>query len=88
MTPGSDGLPFHGHSAGTFDGAAYYAYSNGRMRCGMVVCQFYLTDVGDDDGGERRSTFRLLPLVSLRALNSRGFAGRAGARPMRGARFA
>ena len=52
MTPGSDGLPFHGHSAGTFDGAAYYAYSNGRMRCGMVVCQFYLTDVGDDDGGD------------------------------------
>ena len=58
MTPGSDGLPFHGHSAGTFDGAAYYAYSNGRMRCGMVVCQFYLTDVGDDDGGERDSRAR------------------------------
>ena len=62
----------------------------------MVVCQFYLTDVGDDDGGERdarhsvcfRFVFVCVLFVSVRALNSRGFAGRAGARPVRGTRLA
>ncbi|HCP99970.1 MAG TPA: hypothetical protein DIT99_04430 [Candidatus Latescibacteria bacterium] len=50
-TPGAQGLPFHGNSTGMFAGSTYYMYDDGRMRSGLVVCQFYLTDVNDGDGG-------------------------------------
>jgi hypothetical protein len=48
---GSEGLILHGASNHHFFGAAYYVYTNGRMRCGMVVLQFQLADVEEGDGG-------------------------------------
>ena len=50
-TIGCQGLPLHGNSMGTFTGSTYYVYQNGQMRCGLVVCQFYLSDVNPGDGG-------------------------------------
>ena len=47
---GAEGLILHGPGH-TFDGAQYYAYKNGRMRCGMVVLQYQLADVNPGDGG-------------------------------------
>lgn len=48
---GAQGTPFHGNSTGMFTGSTYYMYDDGRMRSGLIVCQFYLTDVNPNDGG-------------------------------------
>ncbi len=48
---GAEGLPFHGNSTGKFAGSTYYMYDDGRMRSGLIVCQFYLKDVNPGDGG-------------------------------------
>ena len=48
---GTEGLRLHGSTARLFDGAQYYTYNNGRMRCGMVVFQYQLADVNPGDGG-------------------------------------
>lgn len=47
----TEGLILHGSSNHQFFGAAYYIYTNGQMRCGMVVLQYQLTDVAEGDGG-------------------------------------
>ena len=51
METGCEGLPFHGSGNVNFNGSRHYVYQNGRMRCGLIVCQFYLTDVNPGDGG-------------------------------------
>ena len=51
MKEGCEGLTLHGHGNVDFNGSRHYVYQNGRMRCGLIVCQFYLTDVNDGDGG-------------------------------------
>ena len=48
---GTEGLIMHGSTSRVFDGSQYYQYANGVMRCGMIVCQFQLTDVNEGDGG-------------------------------------
>jgi ectoine hydroxylase-related dioxygenase (phytanoyl-CoA dioxygenase family) len=50
-TPNTEGLMLHGSTARQFDGAQYYTYANGQMRCGMVVFQYQLADVDTGDGG-------------------------------------
>ena len=50
-TVGAEGLILHGSSMHRFDGSQYYIYTNGQMRCGMVVFQFQLRDVNEGDGG-------------------------------------
>lgn len=49
--PGTEGLVLHGATNHHFFGAAYYIYTNGQMRCGMVVLQYQLADVEEGDGG-------------------------------------
>ena len=44
-TAGTEGLSLHGDGNVTFNGSRFYAYQNGRMRCGLINCQFYMTDV-------------------------------------------
>ena len=51
MMEGCEGLTLHGHGNLDFNGSRHYVYQNGRMRCGLIVCQFYLTDVNDGDSG-------------------------------------
>ena len=48
---GTEGLRLHGSTSRYFDGAQYYRYANGQMRCGMIVCQYQLADVNPGDGG-------------------------------------
>ncbi len=48
---GTEGLRLHGPGMVNFDGSQYYIYTNGQMRCGMVVFQFQLADVNEGDGG-------------------------------------
>lgn len=50
-TKGTEGLVLHGSTARVFDGSQYYTFSNGVMRCGMIVMQYQLTDVNEGDGG-------------------------------------
>ena len=50
-TAGCEGLKLHGSGNTTFNGSRFYAYQNGTMRCGLIVCQYYLTDVNPGDGG-------------------------------------
>ncbi len=50
-TAGCQGLGIHGDGTVTFNGSRFYAYHNGRMRCGLIVCEYYLTDVNLGDGG-------------------------------------
>jgi hypothetical protein len=47
---GTEGLKLHG-PGNNFDGAEYYTYKNGIMRCGMVSYQFQLADIGPGEGG-------------------------------------
>ena len=47
----TEGLILHGSTNHQFFGAAYYIYTNGQMRCGMVVLQYQLADVEEGDGG-------------------------------------
>ena len=48
---GCEGLKLHGSGNFTFNGSRFYAYSNGTMRSGLIVCQYSLTDVKPSDGG-------------------------------------
>jgi len=48
---GCEGLKLHGSGNLTFSGSRFYAYQNGRMRCGLIVLQYSLTDVNPGDGG-------------------------------------
>ena len=50
-TAGCEGLKLHGSDNTTFNGSRFYAYQNGTIRCGLIVCQYYLTDVNPGDGG-------------------------------------
>ena len=50
-TASTEGLVLHGDGNVTFNGSRFYAYQNGRMRCGLINCQFYMTDVNPGDGG-------------------------------------
>ena len=50
-TAGCEGLKLHGSGNMTFNGSRFYAYQNGTMRCGLIVCQYSLTDVNPGDGG-------------------------------------
>ena len=47
----TEGLVIHGSTDRHFDGAQYYTYRNGRIRCVMVVLQYQLADVFEGDGG-------------------------------------
>jgi phytanoyl-CoA dioxygenase PhyH len=47
---GTEGLKLHGPGH-NFDGAQYYTYKNGMMRCGMVSFQYQLADINPGDGG-------------------------------------
>lgn len=49
-TEGAEGLILHGPGH-NFDGAQYYTFKNGVMRCGMVVFQYQLADIQEGDGG-------------------------------------
>ncbi len=50
MTKGAEGLQLHG--GGTKDDlTAFYQFHNGRMRCGLTVVSWALTDCGPGDGG-------------------------------------
>jgi ectoine hydroxylase-related dioxygenase (phytanoyl-CoA dioxygenase family) len=48
---GAEGLILHGSTSYHHDGSQYYVYANGLMRCGMIVCQYQLSDVNAGDGG-------------------------------------
>ena len=50
-TAGCEGLKLHGSGNMTFNGSRFYAYQNGTMRCGLIVCQYSLADVNSGDGG-------------------------------------
>jgi hypothetical protein len=50
-TKGAEGLNLHGDGQVNFNGSRFYTYHNGRMRCGLINCQFYLSDVNPGDGG-------------------------------------
>jgi hypothetical protein len=47
---GTEGLKLHGPGH-NFDGAQYYVFKNGLMRCGMVSVQYQLADVPAGQGG-------------------------------------
>lgn len=47
---GEEGLILHMGNA-HFQGGAYYSYQNGRMRNGLMVFQYQLSDVNEGDGG-------------------------------------
>lgn len=48
---GCQGLPLHGEGNLNFNGSRFYRYQNGRMRCGLIVLQYYLKDANPGDGG-------------------------------------
>ena len=48
---GTEGLNLHGHGMVNLSGSRFYAYQNGRMRCGLINCQYQLADVNPGDGG-------------------------------------
>lgn len=48
---GTEGLSLHGSGNVTFNGSRFYAFHNGRMRCGLINCQYQLADVNPGDGG-------------------------------------
>ena len=45
------GGPLHGSTARHHDGTQFYQYSNGVMRCGLIVCAFQLANTDEGDGG-------------------------------------
>jgi hypothetical protein len=47
---GTEGLKLHGPGY-NFDGAQYYVFKNGIMRCGMVSFQYQLAGINPGDGG-------------------------------------
>ena len=48
---GTEGLNLHGHGMVNLSGSRFYHYQNGRMRCGLINCQYQLADVNPGDGG-------------------------------------
>ena len=50
-TAGTEGLNLHGDGQVDFNGSRFYNFHNGRMRCGLINCQYQLTDVNPGDGG-------------------------------------
>lgn len=48
---GTEGLRLHGAGSVTFNGSRFYKFQNGHMRCGLINCQYQLTDVNPGDGG-------------------------------------
>ena len=48
---GIEGLRIHGTTNVLFNGSRFYAYSNGQMRCGLLVVQYTLHDQNPGDGG-------------------------------------
>ena len=50
-TKGAEGLNLHGSGNVNFNGSRFYTYHNGRMRCGLINCQFYLSNVNPGAGG-------------------------------------
>ena len=48
---GCEGAAFHGTTNTIFNGARFYAYQNGRMRSGLITCQYQLADVSPGAGG-------------------------------------
>ena len=48
---GTEGLDIHGTTNVQFNGSRFYAYTNGRMRCGLIVVQYTLADADPGDGG-------------------------------------
>lgn len=50
MKKGAEGLPLHGGGA-VDDATAYYRYFGGRIRCGLTVVSWALTDCELGDGG-------------------------------------
>ena len=50
-TKGTEGLNLHGQGAVHLSGSRFYNYQNGRMRCGLINCQYQLADVNPGDGG-------------------------------------
>ena len=48
---GTEGLRLHGYGQAEFNGSRFYHYQNGAMRCGLINCQYQLTDVNPGDGG-------------------------------------
>jgi hypothetical protein len=45
------GMTVHGGTARRPDGAFYYEYANGTIRCGMCNCMYLLRDIAPGDGG-------------------------------------
>ncbi len=48
---GTEGLRIHGTTNVQFNGSRFYAYTNGQMRCGLIVVQYALADANPGDGG-------------------------------------
>ena len=48
---GIEGLRIHGTTNVLFNGSRFYAYTNGQMRCGLLVVQYTLHDQNPGDGG-------------------------------------
>ena len=48
---GCEGLPFHASGNYKLVPSRFYAYQNGMMQSGLTVVQFFISDVGEDDGG-------------------------------------
>ena len=51
MKEGTKGSPCTVMVTKILTGRIINVYQNGRMRCGLIVCQFYLTDVNDGGSG-------------------------------------
>ena len=50
MSKGAEGLELH-HDGTSDDLTSFYQFHNGRMRCGLTVVTWILTDCGPGDGG-------------------------------------
>ena len=50
MSKGAEGLPLH-HDGTSDDLTSFFQFHNGRMRCGLTVVTWNLTDCGPGDGG-------------------------------------
>ncbi len=48
---GTEGLRLHGYGQAEYNGSRSYHYQNGAMRCGLINCQYQLSDVNPGDGG-------------------------------------
>jgi hypothetical protein len=48
---GMEGLRIHGTTNVKFNGSRFYNYTNGQLRCGLIVVQYALADANPGDGG-------------------------------------